>query len=246
MENEYQRMEMPENYVAVDLETTGLTPSKDQILEIGAVRVCHGQVTDTFSTFANPGLKIPDNVRELTGITDDMVAQAPTPAEAFAAFHRFAGEELLMGHNLIFDYSFLKQQAINQEIPFERKGVDTLKIARALLPDLESRSLTNLCAYFHIDRAYAHRAFHDALATHALYGYLRKMAPLQGHKTFEPAVLTYRARKQGPITNAQKGYLNDLLKYHRIELDVDIDRLTKNEASRTIDRIVSEYGRIKG
>lgn len=71
-----------------------------------------------------------------------------------------------MGHNLIFDYSFLKHQAADQKIPFEKNGIDTLKIARTLLPDLESRSLTNLCGYFQIDRAHAHRAYHDALATH--------------------------------------------------------------------------------
>lgn len=246
MENENPSVKaLPENYVAVDLETTGLTPSRDRILEIGAVRVCGGQVQDTFSTFANPGMKIPPGIQELTGITDDMVAEAPTPAKAFANFYEFAGEQLLMGHNLIFDYSFLKQQAINGGVSFERQGIDTLKIARALLPQLESRSLTRLCSYFQIHRAYAHRAFHDALATHELYQHLKKIVPDGGGKVFEPVDLHYRAKKQGPITNAQKGYLNDLVKYHRIELDVDMESLTRSEASRRIDRIISEYGRIK-
>lgn len=87
-----------------------------------------------------------------TGITQEMVEGQPTPAEAVRAFLDFCGEQDLMGHNLIFDYSFLKHQAADQKIPFEKNGIDTLKIARILLPDLESRSLTNLCGYFQIDR----------------------------------------------------------------------------------------------
>ena len=147
----------PSSYVVVDLETTGLYPSQDRILEIGAVKVLDGEVADTFCMFADPQMKIPEKIRELTGITQEMVAGQPTPAEAVRAFLDFCGELDLMGHNLIFDYSFLKHQAADQKIPFEKNGIDTLKIARTLLPDLESRSLTNLCGYFQIDRAHAHR-----------------------------------------------------------------------------------------
>lgn len=138
--------------MVVDLETTGLYPSQDRILEIGAVKVLDGEVTDTFCMFADPQMKIPERIRELTGITQEMVEGQPTPAEAVRAFLDFCGEQDLMGHNLIFDYSFLKHQAADQKIPFEKNGIDTLKIARILLPDLESRSLTNLCGYFQIDR----------------------------------------------------------------------------------------------
>ena len=150
-----------------------------------------------------------------------------------------------MGHNLMFDYSFLKHQAVNQKKVFEKNGMDTLKIARSLLPDLESRSLTSLCAYFKIERAHAHRAFHDAMATHILYGHLQKIAGEEQRGLFLPKPLLYKVKRQGPITNAQKAYLNDLVKYHKIELDVEIDSLTKNEASRKIDTIISQYGRIK-
>ena len=144
----------------------------------------------------------------------------------------------------MFDYSFLKHQAVNQKIPFEKKGIDTLKIARTLLPDLESRSLTSLCEYFQINREQAHRAFHDALATHELYVKLKRIAPAGQKKVFQPVQLQYRPKRQSPITDSQKAYLNDLVKYHKIELDADIDSMTKSEASRKIDNIISQYGRI--
>ena len=235
----------PSSYVVVDLETTGLYPSQDRILEIGAVKVLDGEVADTFCMFADPQMKIPEKIRELTGITQEMVAGQPTPAEAVRAFLDFCGELDLMGHNLIFDYSFLKHQAADQKIPFEKNGIDTLKIARTLLPDLESRSLTNLCGYFQIDRAHAHRAYHDALATHELYQHLIRIAEEGQERIFQPKQLQYKVKRRGPITPAQKAYLKDLVKYHKIELDVSVDSLTKNEASRKIDTIIARYGRIK-
>ena len=101
----------PSSYVVVDLETTGLYPSQDRILEIGAVKVLDGEVADTFCMFADPQMKIPEKIRELTGITQEMVAGQPTPAEAVRAFLDFCGELDLMGHNLIFDSEDRKNAA---------------------------------------------------------------------------------------------------------------------------------------
>ena len=233
-----------DSYVVVDLETTGLQPAKDRILEIGAVKVENGEVKDTICTFINPRMAIPPFIQALTGITQDMVENAPTAEQAFYEFLDFCGDRDLMGHNLMFDYSFLKHQAANLKLSFEKRGIDTLKIARSVLPELESRSLTSLCEYFQINREQAHRAFHDALATHEVYEQLKKRAREGQERLFVPVPLLYKAKKQGPITNSQKAYLNDLVKYHKISLDVEIDSLTKNEASRRIDKIISEYGRI--
>lgn len=234
----------PDSYVVVDLETTGLQPAKDRILEIGAVKVENGEVKDTFCTFINPRMAIPPFIQALTGITQDMVENAPTAEQAFYEFLDFCGDRDLMGHNLMFDYSFLKHQAANLKLSFEKRGIDTLKIARSVLPELESRSLTSLCEYFQINREQAYRAFHDALATYEVYEQLKKRAQEGQERLFVPVALLYKAKKQGPITNSQKAYLNDLVKYHKISLDVEIDSLTKNEASRKIDKIISEYGRI--
>ena len=125
----------PDSYVVVDLETTGLQPAKDRILEIGAVKVENGEVKDTFCTFINPRMAIPPFIQALTGITQDMVENAPTAEQAFYEFLDFCGDRDLMGHNLMFDYSFLKHQAANLKLSFEKRGIDTLKIARSVLPE---------------------------------------------------------------------------------------------------------------
>lgn len=234
----------PDTYVAVDLETTGLSPENDRILEIGAVKIEKGQVTDTFCTFVDPEMEVPERIRELTGISTDMVKGQPGAEAAFESFAAFCGDMDLMGHNLPFDYSFLKVQAVRQKLPFEKRGIDTLQIARGLLADLESRSLSSLCSCFGIQRARAHRALDDAMATHQLYLCLRQKAKEEA--LFLPKPLMYRPKRQSPATISQKRYLKDLIKYHRIELDMDPDRLTKSEASRMIDRIILNYGKCTG
>ena len=236
---------MENTYVVVDLETTGLQPARDRILEIGAWKVIDGKVTENFWEYVNPQMEISGRIQELTGISNEMVAGARTISEVFPEFAAFCEGYNLLGHNILFDYSFLKQQAVNMKIPFEKNGIDTLKIARVLLPELESRRLEALCEYFQIELTHAHRAYYDALATWQLYERLKEMAKVGQEEIFAPKELLYKPKKQSPITQFQKAYLNDLIKYHKIDLRVCVDSLTKSEASRMIDMIFSEYGRIK-
>ena len=235
----------PDTYVVVDLETTGLQPARDRILEIGAWKVVDGKVTEKFWEYVNPQMEITPHIQDLTGISDEMVKDARIISEVLPEFVVFCEGFDLLGHNILFDYSFLKQQAVKMKIPFEKNGIDTLKIARALLPELESRRLEALCEYFRIPLTHAHRAYYDALATQQLYECLKERASEGQEDIFSPKELLYKPKKQSPITQFQKAYLNDLVKYHRIELHVCVDSLTKNEASRMIDTIMSEYGRIK-
>lgn len=236
---------MKMDYVALDLETTGLNPSRDRILEIGAVKVVGGRITDTYQTFVNPGVPIPEKICELTGIDDTMTADAAPPAEAVRELIDFCGDLDLLGHNIIFDYSFIKRTAVNCDMVFDKQGVDTLKIARKLLPDLESRSLEYLCDYYHITQEKRHRAYEDAKASSCLYGKLLEQFYPEHSEVFRPRPLVYQIKKQGPITNSQKRYLIDLIKYHKIDTSLQIESLTKNEASRVIDKIILEYGKIK-
>lgn len=235
---------MIDSYIALDLETTGLSPSEDRILEIGAVKVKDGSICERYETLVNPGMTISPRIRELTGIDDEMAATGKDTGTAVAELVDFCGELPLLGHNILFDYSFVKRNAVNLGLAFEKDGVDTLKIARALLPDLEHKNLPYLCAYYKITQERAHRASDDACAAMELYRRLAAEFPDSPEELFAPKQLIYRTKKQGPITAAQKGYLNDLLKYHKIGLSVQIDTLTKNEASRIIDKIISEHGRI--
>lgn len=235
---------MMTEYIVLDLETTGLNPAKDRILEIGAAKIKDGEIKEQYQTFLDVGMKIPEHITALTGITDAMAKEGKQASEAIPELLAFCGDLPLLGHNILFDYSFVKRAAVNQNLSFEKEGTDTLKIARVLLPELEKRSLEFLCGYYGIDRTHAHRAIHDALATKSVYERLRTQFPEAEEGLFLPKPLVYQVKKQSPITISQKGYLNDLLKYHKMTLDVEIDTLTKNEASRIIDEIISTKGRM--
>lgn len=232
------------DFVVLDLETTGLTPKTDRILEIGAVKVKNGEICDQLALLVNPERKIPERITELTGITDEMVQDAPLREEAVRALTEFCEELPLLGHNILFDYSFVKHEAVNLGLTFEKEALDTLQIARQALPELESRSLEFLCGYFGICRENAHRALDDALETLELYRILEQKFFTEHPKWFQTRRLICKAKKEGPITPAQIRYLKDLTEYHQLTLDTEIGSMTKNEASRMIDTILSNYGRI--
>lgn len=128
------------DYVAVDLETTGLEPKKDKIIEIGALRVVDGRVEGIYETFVNPYRKLSEQVKSLTGIQDGELEPAPGIEEVLEEFLAFAGDLPLLGHHVIFDYSFLKRAAVNQGCSFERMGIDTLKLARRFMPEEEKKT----------------------------------------------------------------------------------------------------------
>lgn len=232
------------DFVVLDLETTGLTPKTDRILEIGAIKVVDGAVKERYSTFINPQMEIPPRITGLTGITQDMVKNAPLREEAVRKLVEFCRDLPLLGHNILFDYSFVKHDAVNLGLEFEKEALDTLTVTRQALPELESRSLEYLCGYFGICRENAHRAMDDAQETLELYRILEQRYAAEHPEWFRTKPLVCKVKREGPVTRAQIGYLKDLTEYHNLKLDVEIESLTKNEASRMIDTILSTYGRI--
>ena len=235
---------MIKDYVCVDIETTGIRPKWDRIIEIGAVKVRNGKEVDSFSELIYPGVPVPLRITQLTGITNEMLAGKQGIGEVLPKFVEFAGEDLLLGHNVRFDYSFLKQNAMNLNIEFDKWGMDTLKIARKTLPRLESRALDYLCEFYHIKDENHHRAFNDASVTSQLYLILMEQFGKEYPEIFEPYEFSYKVKKMQAITERQKKYLTDLIRYHNLRVDFDIDSLSKNEASRKIDKILSEKGKI--
>lgn len=232
-----------ECYVCVDLETTGLNPKTDKIIEVGAVRVENGVPVESFETFVNPACRLREQITELTGITDEALMGAPGIAEVLPDLLAFLREDLLLGHSVLFDYAFLKKAAVNSRIRFERMGMDTLKIARHFLPELPSRSLDFLCGHYGIPHK-AHRALADAEATCRLYDKLwEAFGEQEENAVFAPAALLYQAKRETPATSAQKERLYKLIVRHKIEVEYDLDKLTRSEASRYTDRILAKYGR---
>ncbi|MBE5873518.1 MAG: 3'-5' exonuclease [Lachnospiraceae bacterium] len=228
-------------YVCIDLETTGLNPKLDKIIEIGAVKVIDGEIKETFETFVNPGRKLEQRIVELTGIKDEQLTDAPYIEEVFPDLLDFLGDLPLLGHSVLFDYSFLKKAAVDRKLTFEREGVDTLKISRRFLTQLEHRSLDYLCEYYGISHQ-AHRALADAKATVQLYEKLVAIFYGVEKTLFQPKPLIFKVKRDTPATKAQKERLYRLLAQHNITLDVDIEKLTRSEASRLTDTFPARFG----
>ena len=232
------------SYVCFDLETTGLSPEKDEIIEIGAVKVIEGKVVDRFMQFVKPDQLISDMVTQITGITNEMVAMAGPTERVIFDFLQFCEDYPVLGHNLMFDYRFMCRYAKKYYMDFEKMGLDTLKIARKVLTELPSRSLESLCEYYGIVNASAHRAYHDALATAKIYQTLKHYYSEEYGELFVPEALKVKQKKVQPATNRQKEYLNELIKYHKISINSDLETLTRSEASRLIDRIILNHGQM--
>ena len=157
---------LDDTYVVFDIETTGLSKEKEMITEIGAVKVADGKIIDRFSTFVNPQRPISAEITKLTGITDDMVKDAPTIENILPEFLKFCEDTVLVAHNASFDTGFIR-------IAAERAGlgelhhtiVDTLELARALLPELNKHKLDIVCEHLGVTLNGHHRAVNDAEAT---------------------------------------------------------------------------------
>lgn len=149
-------------FICFDIETTGLSANRDKITEIGAVKVVNGQITDTFSTFANPGMPIPAKITELTGITDAMVKDAPSQSEAVSAFLEFAGDNVLVAHNAPFDTSFIRKACENMNREYNYTSIDTVAISRAILTDIKNCKLDTVAKYLRLGDFNHHRATDDA------------------------------------------------------------------------------------
>lgn len=236
---------MINEYVVLDLEMTGLSAKSDQIIEIGAVKIKDNQVVETMECLVNPKCKIPTRVVELTGITDEMVQSGRERDEAIRELIAFIDGQILVGQNVNFDYSFLKQWAVNHKCPLEARACDTLKLARVLLPADQPKKLENLCQYFGIKRAREHRALDDALETWQVFEKLKELGKgLENADTyFAPRELTYHAKKQSPATPRQVQRLKEYREVHHIKDEINWENLTKSEASRIMDKYILVHGR---
>jgi len=151
-----------DEFIVFDLETTGLSPLSCKITEIGAVNIKGDKVLDVFNTFVDPECHIPENITELTGITDEMVKGAPSQEEAVRAFLDFAGDRLLIAHNASFDTGFIRAACDQFKIPFENAYLDTVALSRHVNPELKKHKLNLLAEYFELGDFNHHRACDDA------------------------------------------------------------------------------------
>ena len=156
-------------YVVFDIETTGFSAVTDRIIEIGAVKVEDGKITDKFSTFVNPKRPIPFRITELTGITDEMVIGSPDIETILPQFIEFIGDAVLVAHNASFDVGFIEQNCKRQKIEADFTYVDTVALARVLLPALNRFKLDTVAKALNISLENHHRAVDDAGCTAEIF-----------------------------------------------------------------------------
>ena len=158
-----------EVYVVFDIETTGLDPYNDKIIEIGAIKLKGKEIIDEFSMFINPEMSIPEEITRLTNITNDMVKDADKIETVLPEFLKFCKDTTVVAHNAKFDVGFINQKAKNQGLEYSPSVIDTLHWARVLLHDQKRFGLKNIANYFNISLDNHHRAVDDAKATAEIF-----------------------------------------------------------------------------
>ncbi|MFP3155130.1 PolC-type DNA polymerase III [Lachnospiraceae bacterium ZAX-1] len=166
---------LDDTYVVFDLETTGFSPNHDKIIEIGAVKVSEGKITDRFSSFVNPDIPIPFRIEELTGINDGMVLSAPKIEDILPQFLEFCKDAILVAHNASFDMSFIQKNCERQNLPCDYTSLDTVALARVLMPGLGRFKLDTVAKALNVSLKSHHRAVDDADCTAKIFLKFRAM-----------------------------------------------------------------------
>ncbi len=202
-------------FVVIDTETTGLRPGADRVIEVAAVRIRAGRITESFQSLLNPQRRLPPFIERFTGITQEMVNEAPVAALVMPALLEFIDGAPLVGHNVGFDLNFLTHEADRLDLSFPIDGFDTIPLARRFLPGLKRFKLDMVAAYLHIQTANRHRAFGDAEVTAEVFLRILTLAQQQGILT-----LGYlRQRLQLPV--AWSGDITQITKKERRQAGAD-------------------------
>lgn len=174
-------LSFPADYTVVDIETTGLDTSWDEIIELSALRVRGGEVHSHFTTFVKPVNEISSFITQLTGITNDDVADAPVIADILPGFLDFVGHDIIVGHNVHFDVNFIYDASVScGGTPVSNDIVDTMRLSRHILPQLKHHRLGDVADALGIIPDGAHRGLIDCYTTHAVLQSLRSVSALSG------------------------------------------------------------------
>ena len=209
MVTDSQNQDLDADYVVFDLETTGFSPETNRIIEIGAVKVQNGKIVDKFSTFVNPQVPIPFRIEQLTSINDSMVIDAPVIADILPEFMKFCEGCVMVAHNADFDMSFIKKNCQRLDIPCKPTIVDTVALARVLLPNLNRFKLDTVAKALGVSLENHHRAVDDAGCTAEIFVKFIEMLRERGMSTLDEV----NAMGTSSVQNVQK-----MSTYHAIIL----------------------------
>ena len=167
-------LELPDDYIVVDLETTGLDPVGCEIIEIGAIRCVGGEELDRFESLIRPSVSLPSIITQITGLRDSDLLDAPSIEEVLPEFLHYVGDSILIGHNVNFDVNFLYEKTLEHTgVLFTNSFVDTLRLSRILYPGVKSHKLSDMGRICHIPNCNAHRAMADVEQTWKLYEHMK-------------------------------------------------------------------------
>ena len=200
MVTDSQNQDLDADYVVFDLETTGFSPETNRIIEIGAVKVQNGKIMDKFSTFVNPQVPIPFRIEQLTSINDSMVIDAPVIADILPEFMKFCEGCVMVAHNADFDMSFIKKNCQRLDIPCKPTIVDTVALARVLLPNLNRFKLDTVAKALGVSLENHHRAVDDAGCTAEIFVKFIEMLRERGMSTLDEV----NAMGTSSVQNVQK------------------------------------------
>lgn len=166
---------LPDNYTVIDIETTGLSNTKNEIIELSAIRIRNNKISDTFTTLVKPNGYISSFIKNLTGITNEMVSNAPSISEILDKYLNFIGEDTIVGHNVRFDIGFIHNNSLKHyNKSFLNNSIDTCKLAKKIT-DLKRKNLETVANYFNIDTTGHHRAERDCIMTFGIYNAMKNL-----------------------------------------------------------------------
>lgn len=232
-------IDLLDNYIIFDIETTGLDSSYDEIIEIGAIRIENNKIVNKFQSLVKPNRVIDDYISELTGITNDMLIDAPLIEDVLPQFIEFVGNEILIGHNVNFDINFVYDNLYrNNYKVLTNDFIDTMRLSRKLLSELSHHRLTDLAEYFNIDYSNNHRALKDCEITLSVYEKLKLLA-IEKYKNLDSFKNAFKknsyAIKAKDITTTKTEFDIDNLFYGKyVAITGTLEKLKRQDAMQII------------
>ena len=224
----------PEDYTVVDIETTGFDPMFDEIIEVAGIKYRGRNEVGRFQSLVKPDDGIPDYITALTGISNEMVADAPSIEDVLPRFLEFIGEDLVVGHNVHFDVNFIYDYAEDFELkPFSNDLVDTLRLSRRLYPELQSHKLSALAAHFGVEPDGEHRALADCVTTQKCLSAMDAYAAQNGGIS-ESAEDLYRKLSKTIVAETSDFDPDSLIYGRTFAFTGKLERMTRKEAMQAV------------
>lgn len=255
-----------EDYTSLDLETTGLDPQFDDIIEISAIRVRNGLAVDSFHSLVNPGYEIDEFITELTGITNEMLSTAPAIETTFTKAITFIGNDVIVAHNANFDINFMYDTRIALlNTPFYNNFIDTMRMSRRLFPQLPHHRLKDVVQHLGVSASPNHRASTDAEAAYLCYESMKRYIQENGidvaalsrkhrHVLKATDIVTDKVQfdESSPVFGkvfAFTGTLERMTRKEAMQIVVDMGGLCSDSVTQKTNYLVlgnNDYCKIKG